>query len=261
MTTYAFGGWTFGVNLQDLLNRAKTLARISSYAHLGADSTEWNARVAEFVREAVWRFILDNPAIGKSSATISVVADTQSYNVPTAMLGALVDRVAFADSGSDADYDNRTIRVLTPAQVAQLPVTWINGEAEDDHPLACAFNDTAAQLTFYPMPSAAHTVNVTYQAKETTITSANVGSPSGVTIGELPTLAMPIVARRIAADLAEGINEERRAELLASYEVEKTQFQQDVNRTPAAGRTDNLAAEDMGPLATAGLMPDMMQDF
>ena len=261
MTAFAFGKWTFGVNLEDLLERAKFLARVSNYDHLSTVAATAQKRVAEICREAIWDFLNANPALGLTTATISLVASTQSYAVPATLAGCYIEQVAFTDTGSDGGYDGATIPLITPSEVAGLPLNMISGEATSDRPQFCALDITGANLAFYPMPSEARSVTVTFRAAETTITAANVASPTGVTVAELPTLGMEAAACYIGAGLASGINDDQRAGLMGRYSEELLKVQKMINRTLAASRADNIAPDALGPVSTGNLFGSMEQDF
>lgn len=224
MTTYALGGWSFGVTLESLLDEARAYAKLGSasigYAHLGTTSTIQQTRVAEFVNRSIEEITEKNPILGISATagTISLVSGTTEYAIPTTLHGLAIKKLRFQDASPDVQYDLREIPYWGQSKVSQLPPEYKNGEASADFPEGWSFNETGAKVRFYPKPSnSSVVVEVFFRAEPTEVTQANVASPSAVTLSEIPVRFRDVYALRIAMDLLEPENTERAEWLRIKY--------------------------------------------
>lgn len=218
MTTLSYGGYGSGTNLLNLLNEAGIYSQFGgNYAHLGSDSTAQTTRMAEIVNRAIEEFLDANPILGLTTASLAMVAGTQSYSIPATTRALDIRRIYYADSGADASYDLKDLTYLSADQVRNLPLSWINGEQTWTQPLSWGFNATASQIVLYPMPAGTYTLTVEYRAAPTAITVANIGTPTSVTIGEVPSRWQYVLALRVAADIAAPKDLSLAASLMERY--------------------------------------------
>jgi hypothetical protein len=235
MATYALGGWQFGVNLEDLLNEAMQVhADIDQYRKAGDDDTNRQERVAAIVNHAIEEFIEQNEAIGWTTITQAVTSASNTYTVPTTLHGLFVPLLYWADSGSEPEYDLRQLTYLSRADVEQLPPSDYNGDTTAEYPDRWSFNDSGASFVLYPYPSASKTLTIKYRQRPTEVSTANIASPSGVTVSELPKRAQRCVAMRIAADLIKLSDPARAQSLMGEWQTELETCKRLFSHTPAA---------------------------
>lgn len=221
MTTYARGGFSFGVNLETLLDRAAFEARLGSsgnrYGQLGATTTQQNTRVAEIVNDVIRELTVKNPIFGVSGTPdqITLSTSTNTYAIPTTMQGVGIRRVQFDTNQANAWYSDREIPFWDVMQVDQLnPIYKSDQWTTYSYPEGCSFDETGENIVFYPWPALDGViVNVYFRAKATSVTAANIASPSSVTVGEIPTDFAQVYAQFIAYRMVEGWKFDRAAEL------------------------------------------------
>ena len=136
MTTYAFGGFPFGVDLDDLITEAcQVHARTGNYAHLGSSTTIQNKRMAEIVNRAIMDFLRALPGLGLTYQTeITTVANQASYDIPTDLHGMAVNDIFYQNTGTDPSNDSRFLRYVSLAQVANMPAIFRNGTVTAQYP-------------------------------------------------------------------------------------------------------------------------------
>lgn len=239
MATYEYGGWVFGVNLQNLLNEALYVhAAMINYDHLGADSTAYQTRVSEFVNQAIADYLRVNPSVGISTEDVSVSADTQTYDLPVTSTVADylehdITKIIWDVADTDEAYAGKALIYLSQPEIERLPATWLNGDLTTDYPPYWGFDSDGDQFSLYPCPSMDNTLTVYFRPKYTLITQANVNSPSAVSISEIPTLHARILALHVASKICSN-KPERAARLWAQYQAELKQANKDLRRRRAS---------------------------
>jgi len=179
MPTFAFGGWSFGVGVHDLLNEARMYARDRAHTHLGTTAAERNQLIAEYMNRAVEAFLEACPVLGQTTTTQALTANTATYSVPTDLHGLAIAQVQFNDSGSSQEYDLKAIDYLTPAGVEQLPATWRNGTVTAERPYFWAYNGDRTSYVLYPTPSSSSiTVQLVYRQEPGATTADNITTTS-----------------------------------------------------------------------------------
>lgn len=135
-STYAYGGFPFGVDLNELIAEAlQVYCRFPSYSHLGTTTDEQNKRMADIVNRSVLSFLRAVPNVGQSfTGTITTVADQANYSVPTDLQGLNILRLAYTNTGSDSVNDNRQLQYLSRQQLWNLPPEILNGTIQKDFP-------------------------------------------------------------------------------------------------------------------------------
>ena len=234
--TYTWGGWAFGPTLENLLNEAKYVhAGVANYAHLGASATMQNTRVSEIVNRQVEALLEANPSLGLTTA--SVTTTTQSNVVPTTLHATHITRIYYADGSSDASHDLRELTYADPDMIARMDESWRNGETTHDYPQFWGYNITRTSWLLYPTPAASIDLVVEYRPEPTPVTAANVASPAAVTIPELPTPLVKVVALGIAVELREPFGDVKYQTLKQRYEAAMEEAKKLVGYVRAAMRT------------------------
>lgn len=255
MTTYAHGGWSFGVSLEDLLDRAIVHAQVGSsspYKHLGDDDTSRQTRVAEIVNEIVEAVTQANPGLGVSTTDdeVSVVSGTREYSIPSSLHGIEIDRIQYKD-GQDSSIDTKILEHFTRSRALnQLPIGWRNGENTAKYPMAWSLNEDRSKIVLYPEPSTSSTLEVYYRPAPTAVTQANVASPSGVTLSEIPVIFARVYALGIAWRIAEYVDTARSEVLRQRYREELMVMQRELVTLPA-GMTPRGSGRDYPNRAVA----------
>lgn len=241
MPTFSRAGWQFGITLSNVLNEAKSYARLSDYNHLGASDTERQTRVAEYVNQAILEFLEENPSLGESSATINLVDGTSAYSIASnvATLNQQdILRIEFSDTTAGGSYLYKPLGYLERAGVMQLPPQWRNGTTKRAYPAYWAFSGDGTNIEFYPTPGDSNRdVRVIFRQRPTAITQANVASPTGVTISEVPIPAQRAISMRVATLIANPITTQNIDKLNEEFERERVRMQRRISTAFAQVQT------------------------
>jgi hypothetical protein len=204
MPTFSLGGWPTGCNLQQVLDQARVHASTSNYNRMGSTTALQSANVAGIVNRRIEKFLEHNPRLGVSTSTQALTSGTNAYAVPTDLHGLAILGVRWNDSGDDAFYDLREITYLGPAGELQLPAWMRNGETTWTRPEFWTFNEAFTQIRLHPTPGdSTVTAEFIYRKEPTAISAANVDSPAAVTIGEVPTRFLDVLALGVGVELCE----------------------------------------------------------
>lgn len=180
MPTLTFGGWAFGVLAADWINEALTLGRIFNYDHLGANTAESNARVAEMMNRVIDELLEMNPDFDKTFTT-NFMPDATDYGdntiaVPADMRGQDGLTIQFIDD-SQGYRRGEHCYFIDRYGWDQLPLVWKNGTLKIRNPRYWTWDDTAENIMFAPYPSdTTCEIQLTYRAKAEVIPSPFLGS-------------------------------------------------------------------------------------
>lgn len=138
--SYSYGGFPFGVDLDKLITEAiQVHARTGNYTNLGANATQQNERMAEIINRAVLEWNRSVPDAGQSyQFQIETVAGQVNYDLPTDMQGLSISRVQYVTNSYNGIRSNQEIRMLTRAQLRNLPPYILNGTQQATWPTACS---------------------------------------------------------------------------------------------------------------------------
>ena len=218
MTTLYHGKLTSGVSLETWLNDAKTYAGDASYEHLGTSSTIRTAILTRHVNRIVEDTLRLNPLLANKKATLSLSSgETRKYDLPSDLHGVDIYLLQFEPT----DLLGRAI----PVHYVRRDMVRPNIDDGTLEVLADRFEatltDDGTDIEVWPEPPSDYSLICFYRIVHAAITTSNVDTPSGVTVGEIPADAADYVALRLAEVIARAGNQRERAKDLKADAAEE----------------------------------------
>lgn len=204
MTTITHGKVAFGVNLGSLLSDAKVHAELSGYEKFGVDATARSNFVAHTVNKVIEKFLDAVPVLGSKATELTVDGSRSDlFDLPSDLRGMeFYDlRIEFDDNDDESVpvyFGSKTRMRRVPRNGDSLPSF---GESYEG-----SLTESGTQIRIYPKPPSGSTVVLYHSVQPTAISAANVDSPDGVTIDELPTYARDWAAYTLAAKFAKPVH-------------------------------------------------------
>lgn len=149
MTTYAYGGFPFNVDLSALIEEATQVhARTSSFKHLGTTAAIQNQRLSEIINRGILAVIRAMPGLGMSYRhQLTTVANQGNYSIPEDLQGLAISYIQWDNTGTSPATDTKFLRYLNTAATAALPVLWRNGTYTVNYPSFWSLVSFAANKT------------------------------------------------------------------------------------------------------------------
>lgn len=179
---------------------------------LASDEQDALEELANIYNDCVRDLHNEFPLLNVTSTTLTTVANQAYVSLPANFRDTDILSLAWSESGYAMDL-HELVRIA-PADAQELPARGIAPSDTDEYPSYFSLSWDAARIRLFPTPSGAKTLLLTYRAKETPVTAADVQA-GATTISSIPDAMIKMLAINIARDLCDrGGNQARITALL-----------------------------------------------
>lgn len=203
----AYGKYTNTINLYALTGRVA--ARLSTdpdsvvAAFNVRDTTDATAQYVAVVNERQRWLFGENPLLGQTTTSLSLVTGTTAYNVPSDLFQTDYEDIQFDDEN---DWSYRLpINYLNAVDFRALPASVQFEQGIGPYPAFFTFNPTASQIVFTGF-SQNWSLLVTYRANPTPMVVADINDAASTTYLTIPNDFIDVLVLAIAIEIGERQN-------------------------------------------------------